>query len=348
MSYPGQPDPYGQNPYGQQPNPYGQQPNPYGQQPYGQQPGQQPYGGEQYGGQQPYGGQGYYGQPQFGPPGPPPPPKRNVGMVVGIIAAVVVLAVFGVTGFAWPGFLLSSKDDNTNSGNGGSTSCAKPGGNASADDVAEAMVSCMKAKDKAGVQAFVCSDAAREVQTVIDRLDSLNNIKLIRTVKVSSSEARAYIQVGAGSRTDSFQAVMAKSNGWCWKRNDASNSPSSTARPSPTRTTTPTESSQTGPPPGDATEVLNTFLDAVNAKNASAAKGMLCKSIAANLESEVDKAIDQNPELKLDTDTGSSPPGSVILNMSGKLAGKKAYGVIGAFKSTETGWCIIGFYPSHY
>jgi hypothetical protein len=347
MSYPGQPDPYGQNPYGQQPNPYGQQPNPYGQQqPYGQ----QPYGGEQYGGQQAYGGQAYYGQqPQYGPPGPPPPPKRNVGMVVGIIAGIVVLAVFGVTGFAWPGFLLSSKDDSTNSGNGGSTSCARPGGNASPDDVAEAMVACMKAKDKAGVQTFVCSDAAREVRTVIDRLDSINNIRLIRTVKVSSSEARAYIQVGAGSRTDSFQAVLAKSDGWCWKRNDSSNSPSSTARPSPTRTTTTTEESQTGPPPGDATELLNKFLDAVNAKNGSAAKGMLCKSITASLETEIDKAIDQNPELKLDNSgTGPSPAGSVILNMTGKLAGKKAYGVIGAFKSYDNGWCIIGFYPSHY
>lgn len=338
MSYPGQPDPYGQNPYGQQPNPYGQQPNPYGQQqPYGQ----QPYNGEQYG------GQGYYGQPQFGPPGPPPPPKRNVGMVVGLIAAVVVLAVFGVTAFAWPGFLVS-KDDNTTSGTGGSTSCAKPGGSASADDVAEAMVACMKAKDKAGVATFVCSDASREVRTVIDRLDSINNIKLIRTVKVSSSEARAYIQVGAGSRTDSFQAVLAKSNGWCWKRNDSSNA-SSTARPSPTRTTTTTEESQTGPAPGDATELLNKFLDAVNAKNASAAKIMLCKSISANLEEEIDTAIGQNPELKLDNATsGSQPPGSVILNMSGKLGGKKAYGVIGAFKSYENGWCIIGFYPSHY
>ena len=51
MSNYGQQPPYGQNPYGQQPNPYGQQPNPYGQQPpYGQPqaypPPAQPYPGQ--------------------------------------------------------------------------------------------------------------------------------------------------------------------------------------------------------------------------------------------------------------------------------------------------------------
>jgi uncharacterized protein YbjQ (UPF0145 family) len=70
MSNYGQQPPYGQNPYGQQPNPYGQQPQqpygqpgrpaqPYGQQPYGQQPGYPP--------QQPYGQQPGQGQPQQNP-----------------------------------------------------------------------------------------------------------------------------------------------------------------------------------------------------------------------------------------------------------------------------------------
>lgn len=54
--YPGDQNPYGQNPsgeppaYGQQPSPYGQQPPAYGQQPYGQ----QPWTGQGY--QAPYGG----------------------------------------------------------------------------------------------------------------------------------------------------------------------------------------------------------------------------------------------------------------------------------------------------
>ena len=63
--------PYGQAPYGQQPQqppygqaPYGQQPQqPYGQAPYGQQPQQPPYGQAPYG-QQPQ--QPPYGQPPYG------------------------------------------------------------------------------------------------------------------------------------------------------------------------------------------------------------------------------------------------------------------------------------------
>ncbi|MFF0432139.1 hypothetical protein ACFYU9_07950 [Streptomyces sp. NPDC004327] len=107
---PGQPGPYGgqPNPYGQpqapqpgygypqqapqgvppqQPGPYGGQPGPYGQQPnpYGQQP-QAPYG-------QP---QPPYGAPQ-GPGGympvPPAPKKSKAPLTIGIVAAVVGLAI---------------------------------------------------------------------------------------------------------------------------------------------------------------------------------------------------------------------------------------------------------------
>lgn len=72
-----------------------------------QQPPQQPG----YGMPQPYPG-GY----PVGPPGPPPgpPPKKNTGLIVGIVAAVVLI-VGGVlvTGFVAPGFFLSDekKDD---------------------------------------------------------------------------------------------------------------------------------------------------------------------------------------------------------------------------------------------
>ena len=117
--------PYGQQPYGQQPpaQPYGQQPpaQPYGQQPtaqqpYGQQPytepGQPPYGQQPYGGQQPA-GQPYageqYGQPQYpgqqpyggsggpGGPGAPKKSRRTLWIVLGVIAAVLVLLVGGCT-----------------------------------------------------------------------------------------------------------------------------------------------------------------------------------------------------------------------------------------------------------
>ncbi|MGW4161058.1 hypothetical protein [Streptomyces sp. NPDC004788] len=120
MSY-NQPGPYGggqPNPYGQQPGqpgPYGQPPQaPYGQPPQAPQPGygypqqapqgvppQQPYGGQPGYGQQPpnmYGQppQAPYGAPQ-GPGGympPPPAPKKSkAGLTIGIVAAVVGLAI---------------------------------------------------------------------------------------------------------------------------------------------------------------------------------------------------------------------------------------------------------------
>jgi hypothetical protein len=107
---PGQPGPYGQDPYGQQqpggqpgqpgqygqqgqPGQFGQQPGPYGQ--YGQQTG--PYGQP---GQQP----GQYGQ-QPGYPGGGPP-KKKTGPIIAIVVAVVVLLGGGLTIF-----LLNQDDE---------------------------------------------------------------------------------------------------------------------------------------------------------------------------------------------------------------------------------------------
>jgi len=91
-----------QQPYGQQP--YGQQPQqPYGQQPYGQQP-QQPYGQQPYG-QQP--GQPGYGQPAYGQPAPgyaqpyatapaTKSPILSILSLVGGIAGIVLNLAFGI------------------------------------------------------------------------------------------------------------------------------------------------------------------------------------------------------------------------------------------------------------
>ncbi|MFJ9826106.1 hypothetical protein ACIRSU_17290 [Streptomyces sp. NPDC101160] len=128
MSY-NQPGPYGggqPNPYGQQPGqpgPYGQPPQaPYGQPPQAPQPGygypqqapqgvppQQPYAQPGYGQQpSPYGQQpgqpGPYGQPPQPPygapqgpggymPPPPAPKKSKAPLTIGIVAAVVGLAI---------------------------------------------------------------------------------------------------------------------------------------------------------------------------------------------------------------------------------------------------------------
>ncbi|MEV5344612.1 hypothetical protein [Streptomyces achromogenes] len=90
------PGPYGQQPPQAAPGPYG---SPYPQQaPY---PPQQPYpqqpypGGQQYPAGQPYPPQQPY--PGWGvPPMAPPPRKRRVGLVLGIVGAVVTVVVAGL------------------------------------------------------------------------------------------------------------------------------------------------------------------------------------------------------------------------------------------------------------
>lgn len=93
MTYPPQP-----------PGPPGQQPDPYGQQPYGQ---QQPYG-------DPYGQQGGYGQQSWAavPPGYAGPPKKSKS---GLIAALIIVGIL-VLGGGGVGIYLLAKDDDSGSG----------------------------------------------------------------------------------------------------------------------------------------------------------------------------------------------------------------------------------------
>jgi hypothetical protein len=106
--------PYGQPQYGQ---PQYGQPGQYGQPQYGQ-PGQ--YGQPQYGQQPPYGQQPQYGQPgqtgQYGafpPPGSEDGSKRSLGVIGGILGALVllILIVVAVLGFWKPGFFVTTKLD---------------------------------------------------------------------------------------------------------------------------------------------------------------------------------------------------------------------------------------------
>ncbi|WP_055534300.1 hypothetical protein [Streptomyces graminilatus] len=72
--------------------------------PYGRQPfPQQPYPGPPPG---PYGQQGPYGAPApgaWGAPPSPPPKKSRLGLILGIVGGVVVLAVVGVAALVWIG-----------------------------------------------------------------------------------------------------------------------------------------------------------------------------------------------------------------------------------------------------
>ncbi|MDW4904639.1 hypothetical protein RB628_04590 [Streptomyces sp. ADMS] len=92
------PGPYGRQPsppppyQGPPPGPY-QSPGPHDQSPYGQQPPQFPYG-------QPYGAPA---PAPWGAPMAPPPRKSRLGLVLGIVGGVVVLAVAGVAALYWIG-----------------------------------------------------------------------------------------------------------------------------------------------------------------------------------------------------------------------------------------------------
>jgi hypothetical protein len=109
----GQPDPYGQQPYGQQPPPYGQH-DPYGQQPYGQPPyGQQP-------------------PPGYGRPANPFGPESDetfgiIGAVLGLLGGVAgVVALTSVEWFGGGPFTgsVSFSDVRSGIGQGGSTGFA--------------------------------------------------------------------------------------------------------------------------------------------------------------------------------------------------------------------------------
>ncbi|MGW3960718.1 DUF4333 domain-containing protein [Amycolatopsis sp. NPDC005003] len=113
---PQQPQQWGQQPGGytppQQPQ-WGQQPPPYGQQPGGGYPQSGPQAQPQYG-QQP-GGQYDYGQqfPGTAAPEAEKPAKSKKGLLIGVVAAIVVVAAFLVLGFVAPGFLKTQVFNNT-------------------------------------------------------------------------------------------------------------------------------------------------------------------------------------------------------------------------------------------
>lgn len=171
---PGQP-PYGQPDYGQA----GQQP--YGQQPYGQQPyGQQPYGQQPYG-QQPYGA----------------PPKKNNGLIIGIIAAAVLLVGGGIT--AW--LLLSGSD-------AGKT----------ARGTAEAAVEAINDHDIAAFRALTC-EASREI--IIDgpedeREFSQVTAELIDVVE-SGDKATMKLKMTNGKKSDTASLPLLRNGSGVWE-----------------------------------------------------------------------------------------------------------------------------------
>ncbi|GAA0642194.1 hypothetical protein GCM10010174_75930 [Kutzneria viridogrisea] len=182
-----QPQQYGQQPWGQQPTgypqsggfpqqqpggypqqpanpqqPYGQpQPQQYGQQPgWGQQPGeqqqfgQQPYGqpqpGEQQFGQNPGWAQQ---QPQFGQPyGQPPAKRKRTGLIIGVIAAVVLVLGGGVGAY----FLFFTKNAQSDP-----------------EQTGRAVIDALNAKDEPRVLELTCSSYQATLKKRLDQADSI-------------------------------------------------------------------------------------------------------------------------------------------------------------------------------
>ncbi|MGI8417553.1 MAG: Rv0361 family membrane protein [Nakamurella sp.] len=199
---PGQGQPAGGMPYGQQPaqqpgrppaqQPYGQQG--YQQQPYGQQGYQQPYAqqGQQPTGQTPNPQQGY-GQQGYGQQ---PPNRKLIGI---IIAAVVVVAVaLTVT------LILVNKGGNDNAGGGGTDQ-------AQITDVLQRYVKASNDGDSATVKELTC--AAR--QNKVSSNSSKATINKVENITVSATTGTADVTLSAGGHTETDTVKMSKEgSGW--------------------------------------------------------------------------------------------------------------------------------------
>lgn len=185
MSYPGQGDPYGQQPWqqggGQPQQPYGQQGPPEGPPQGYPQSGQYPQGypqqGYPQGPQQGYPQQGYPqqgypqgpqqgyppgGQYQYGPPGGQPPKKGKRGLIIGLVVLLLAGAAGGVTWWAL-----------AQSGSGGADTPS---------DAATQLVAAVKESDVIGMldslapaESEVLSDMANDYTEELKRLEILDS-----------------------------------------------------------------------------------------------------------------------------------------------------------------------------
>jgi hypothetical protein len=353
MTYPPQPG----QPYGQQPDPYGQggqppsgdfpqQGQPYpGQQPYPQQQGgyydqsgtwqqqpQQPYGGYDqtaaYGQQQnPYGQP--YGQGFGGPPGGSsgPPPKSKTGLLIGIAIAAVVLIAVGVTGFVAPGFFLSKDEAAT----------------ATPEKTAQQIVDALNAKDSATLNSLKCTDAEPDVSEMIDDVADISNVKLDKLDKVSDAEYKATVSLTVSGRAATMSGTLASAGDkWCLKLIGSSGrTPTSTKKPTSTRSTTPRSSTNTGTPStGEGAEGIKSFVDKINAKDKAGATAMVCQGAEANAVPYIDKAVASDSPAITATPSGSGS--FVSADIGGTYNGKEASGIL-LGRTTGGTFCISGF-----
>lgn len=334
MTYPpqpGQPDPYGQGGWGQQPQSGGfpqQPPQSGGWQQQGGYPLGDPYGqGAQGGWQQ---GDAYAQAGGYG--GPPTPPGSKKGLWVGLgVGGVALLAVGALlfTGFVAPGFFLSDPRA-----------------------VVESLVQAVSDSDAEAAKSTLCPSSGGADEIDAEDIDEFKKesigLKILGDAKeISGAEAHVPVEVNAGSITQTGDIVVKDEDGWCvssFKSSGVSGIPStevpgSSGMPS---YSAPPATGTTGVS-GSATAAAQLFLDKVNAKDVSGALSSACSSSQDLLRGMLDSMVADGVDARL-KGTPTDSTSMVFIDVEGTRKGNPATGSI-SVSSTDNGatWCVLTF-----
>jgi hypothetical protein len=140
---------------------------------------------------------------------------------VGIVSAVVVLAVLGITGFVAPGFFLSDDGDSSaSSGSGDNGSGGAAGQDAGgAQAVADSLISALVSHDTNTLNQLGCPDISAGALELIEYSGDVSTAQLSGEVRETGDRAEAPFTASAfDGSTGNFVAILAKrADGWCWQ-----------------------------------------------------------------------------------------------------------------------------------
>lgn len=310
---------------------------------------QQPYGGQDpYAGQSGYGGYGGYGAP------PPPPPKKNTAAVVAVVAViVVVLAGLGITGFVAPGFFLSDSDTpvGESTTKPTTTSSSSEPDSGGAEDALAAVADGLDSQDADALGEIACADAEDIVAEAIGDVENVTAAELTDTEEVSDDEVKGTIQITVDDDGGDVEVTVTKVDGqWCWQDIALVGAPEPSE---PTSSSEPSTGPGGGAPtaggapvPDAALAAMQTFLDAINAGDAAAAKATLCAD-GISTAADVDELVGYDPDLAIDPsmDGISSGSESVQLYLRGTAKGQELEGYSTNLwvTSYDGPWCVHAF-----
>ena len=328
----------------------------YPQQPYG---GQEPHGQPGYGGYDPSaqyppaqypsaqygGGFGGYG---------PPPPRKKTGAIVAVVAVVaLVLGGLAFTGFVAPGFLLGDGDDTA--GGGGPTTTTTTSSSAPAgddpEDVLDTLVDALAGQDADALEDLACESPDLTVRTIIEAADRIDDAELVDHEEGSADEVMATVEVTTATGTSELEVTITRDDGaWCWQDGEllGGEDPSEPSEPSepstgPSEPGTPTADGKPVDP--KALAAMEKFLDSINAGNAAAAKGQLCRDAISTAE-DIDELISYQPNLRIDPAMdGIASERSVQLYLVGTAKGQELEGYSTNLwvSGYEGPWCVHAF-----